>query len=115
MKKALFCLACTALLLSTACQAAGFGEKKCASAGVLATVKNYSYEEISTGDPNLILLDNLYTIDIDVRQVRFGQLRNGPLRIKLFMHAPLLKKTPTLYNLCRHHDGSWWIADCREC
>lgn len=91
--------------------AGAIGDLKCADAEAAGRITHQDYEQIPSS-PGTISANVLLIIDFDVRRVRFGSIRKGPMRIEAIAPERLNDGRDIALYLHRRKDKSWWIADC---
>ena len=102
----------TGLLFATSAQAISVGRKTCADAAVVADIIHQDYEHVDSDDPGVLFIDVILEIDLDVRRVRYGPLKKGPLHISGAAHTLLDESRVHAFYLHREKDKSWQIANC---
>jgi hypothetical protein len=100
------------LFAATSAQALTVGRKTCADAAVVADIVHQDYDSVRSDDPNVVFVDVILEIDLDVRRVRYGPVKRGPLHISGVAHTLLDESRVHGFYLHREKDRSWQIADC---
>ena len=101
------------LLGASHVNADALGQKTCADAEVVGRIVSQDYRDIPT-PPGYITTDVLVLIDFDVRDVRFGPVKKGPLRIRSIQHTLFNGDREIAFYLRQLKDNCWWISLCDD-
>jgi hypothetical protein len=101
--------------ISNGANAATIGDKACADAEVIASIKSQTWKHLVSNDPQYVIMDVLLHITLDVERVEYGSISPGTVTITTVAHTLIdASRKHMRFFLKRARNANWEIATCRS-